>query len=349
MTQRRISIIATVLNESAALPALLHSLSLQTTPPDRIVIVDGGSTDGTWEALLAAVSTLPHLRPLRDASCSRKFSAGPIARGRNVAIHTAETEIIACVDAGCSYAPEWLGHLTAPLRDGSAEYVLGGSCLDLGQASLADLAAAPFLGVKLDADAPTKSCTARSMAFTTAAWARAGGFPETLFIGEDVLFDQRMRASARTVFVSGAKAIYTPRLSFGQAISQLGSYAIADGVAGLRPVRLLRNVLRCAGMLVAALLIAVQLSRALRPAVDRGVLPALWPAWLIAAAVMFLEVYWALRLDFGSMLRLPQVRRRLAGLLPARLALSLLVPWIVSSHQLLGMLRKAYRVNRQNA
>ncbi len=322
------SVIATVLNERAEIDGLLQSLQAQVPPVHEVVVVDGGSTDGTWERLLDAAAQWPALRAIQDESCSLRGSAGPIARGRNVAIAAARGTVIACADAGCRYAPDWLLRLTGPLVAG-AEYALGGSRLQLEDASVWDVAAAPFLGVKLAADEPTKSCTARSMAFTREAWARAGGFPETLFIGEDVLFDQEMRRCARTAFAAGAKAIYTPRNTLGGALRQVASYAVADGVAGMRPARLLRNVLRCVAEIAALLLLSL----------------TVWPA----VVVLLLEVYFAYRLDARALLQQRVLRRRLATLLPARMVFSLLVPWVVAWNQVAGARRKQYRTNRQNA
>lgn len=323
-SQPRIAVIATVLNEAGEIDHLLHSLLAQTLPAEEVVIVDGGSTDGTWERLQQAREWFPALRPVRDESCNLRNSAGPIARGRNVAIAAAaHAGILACADGGCTYAPDWLANLTARLRDGTAEYALGGSCMLPARSTVWDIAAAPFLGVKLAPDEPTKSCTARSMAFTRAAFERAGGFPESLFIGEDVLFDQRMRATARTAFAARAKAIYQPGHTLGSAVHQLASYALADGIAGMRPARLMRNVFRCVAEVLAILLLH-------------------WTVWPILA-VLALETYFAYRLDFG------QVSRLGGRVLAARFVVSLVAPWVVAWNQVAGSLRKQVRPNRQNA
>ena len=142
-----VSVIATVLNEAGEIGRLVSSLLEQNPPAREVIVVDGGSTDGTWEWLEEAAHRNPTLRPIRDESCSLKNSPGPIARGRNVAIAAATSPLIACTDAGCAYAPEWLSRLTAPLAEGKAEYSLGGSCLDLADATVWDLASAPFFGV----------------------------------------------------------------------------------------------------------------------------------------------------------------------------------------------------------
>src|SRR5271165_997986 len=139
-----VSIVATVLNEVQNIAGLVHSLIAQTPPAAEVIIVDGGSTDGTWEWLLAAAQDHPNLLPIRDESCNLKRSPGPISRGRNVAIVAASSEIIACTDAGCTYSRDWLARITAPIIASTAEYALGGSCLDLADPTLWDLASAHF-------------------------------------------------------------------------------------------------------------------------------------------------------------------------------------------------------------
>ncbi len=104
-----VSVAATVLNEAADIDSLVESLMHQTSPPAEVIIVDGGSTDGTWERLLAAQSKYPVLIPIRDESCNLQRSPGPIARGRNVATTAASSDIVAYVDAGCTYGSGWLG------------------------------------------------------------------------------------------------------------------------------------------------------------------------------------------------------------------------------------------------
>jgi len=156
-----VTVAATVLNEREDIAALVESLMAQQPAPDEVVIVDGGSNDGTWEWLVDATNRYPALKPIRDESCSLKHSQGPIARGRNVGVGAASSEIVACADAGCAYETDWLARLSAPIRGGEAEYALGGSCIDLVTATVWDVASAPFFGVKLGRDAATKSCTAR--------------------------------------------------------------------------------------------------------------------------------------------------------------------------------------------
>ena len=317
-----VSVVATVLNEAEDIGGLVSTLTGQTLAAAEVIVVDGGSMDGTWEWLEAARERYPTLVAIRDESCSLKYSPGPIARGRNVAIRAAVSDVIACADAGCTYGPDWLARLTAPIFEGKAEYAVGGSCVDVADATVWDIASAPFFGVKLSADEPTKSCTARSMAFKKEIWERVGGFPETVFFGEDTLFDQRVRATVTPAFAERAKAVYRPRYTFESAVRQLARYAIADGAMGVRPARLMRNLMRCVVEVLAV---------------------AALPFTVIPFVVIFaLEVYFAFRLDWRG------IRKESLGVWAARLVFSLVVPWVVTWNQIVGGVTKAHQPNRQN-
>ncbi len=317
-----ISIVATVLNEVQDIGSLVSSLLQQTPPAAEIIVVDGGSTDGTWELLVEAARKHNNLLPIRDESCNLKRCPGPVSRGRNVAIAAAHSQIIACADAGCSYAPDWLVRLTAPIVAAKAEYALGGTCLDLADPTAWDIASAPFLGVKFSADELSKSCTARSMAFTKDLWQRIGGFPESVLLGEDTLFDLKARSLTPPAFVGYAKAVYRPQNTLLSACHQLARYAISDGILGVRRVRLVRNATRCLLQLGAVLSLPW----------------TVYPFLLILA----MQFWLAFHADWRF------VGRAGPHALLARFLFSVLVPWIIAVNQIRGIFNKKNPTNRQN-
>jgi glycosyltransferase involved in cell wall biosynthesis len=317
-----VSVVVTELNEIEDIGGVVSSLLAQVPPAAEVIVVDGGSSDGTWEWLEGAAAQNPRLVAIRDESCSLKFSAGPVSRGRNVAIRAARSPIIACADAGCTYAPDWLLNLTAPLVAGEAEYALGGSCLDASGCTVWDVASAPFFSIRLSPTEPTKSCTARSMAFTKALWERIGGFPEQVLVGEDTLFDLEVRRLTKPAFVSNAKAHYRPGNTFRSASHQMARYALSDGQAGVRWSRLFRNAARCVLEVLA--------------------LTSLYWTVVPLPAVLALESWFAFHRDWR------QLGRFGVKAVLARFAFSVTVPWIVAVNQIRGRFTKEPLTNRQN-
>ncbi len=319
-----LSIVITVLNEVQEIGRSVPSLLEQVPPAAEVIVVDGGSADGTWEWLVAAQARDSRLVAIRDETCNLKHSAGPVSRGRNVAIAAAKSEIIACADAGCTYAPDWLANLTAPLVRGQAEYALGGTRQNLepGNYTVWDLASAPFFSIRLAADEPTKSCTARSMAFTKTLWKRLGGFPESVLVGEDTQFDAAARRHTAPAFATNAKAIYRPQNSFRMACRQMARYAISDGQAGIRKARLFRNAARCALQVLA--------------------LAGLRWTFVPLLVVLAIESWFAFHRDWRHL------RRFGAVAIAARLVFSVAVPWLVAANQMRGRFSTERLTNWQN-
>jgi len=317
-----VSVVATVLNEAEDIPRVVASLLAQEPSAAEVVVVDGGSTDGTWEWLAATQTKDSRLVAIRDETCSLKYSPGPVSRGRNVAITAAKSAMIACADAGCIYAADWLKNLTAPLIAGEAEYALGGSCLEQSGCTAWDVASAPFFSIKLSPTEPTKSCTARSMAFTKALWERIGGFPEHVLVGEDTLFDLEARKATAPAFVPNAKALYRPMNTFRSACRQMARYAVSDGQARVRWARLFRNAARCVAEVLA--LVCLRWS----------VVPLL--------AILALELWFAYQKDWRYIGRFG-VRAVLA-----RFAFSVAVPWVVAANHVRGLFSKERLTNKQN-
>lgn len=220
-----VSVVVTVLNEAGSIGELLESLCHQTLAPDEVVIVDGGSTDGTAELARTFKDRLP-LVVLVHPGCT-------IAGGRNRAIEGAKGEFIAVTDAGVRLSPGWLEALIRPLAGGRTHVSSGFFASDprsvfelaLGAATL------PLAGeVKPEEFLPSS----RSVAFTRAAWTRVGGYPEALDFCEDLVFDMRLReAGHRFAWVPEAVAHMRPRPDLPSFFKQYYRYARGDGKADL--------------------------------------------------------------------------------------------------------------------
>jgi glycosyltransferase involved in cell wall biosynthesis len=225
-----VSVIATVYNEVATVAALIEALAGQTRRPDEVVIVDGGSTDGTWEALQASADRggVPLVALSRPG-------AG-ISAGRNAAIAAARGPVIASTDAGVRLVPEWLAALTAPIA-GGARFVAGFFESD-PRGAFETALGATTLPERRDVEPDRFLPSSRSVAFRKDDWAAVGGYPEWLDYCEDLVFDIRLEACAgRPVFVPEAVARFRPRPTLSAFFRQYYRYARGDGKADLWPAR----------------------------------------------------------------------------------------------------------------
>jgi len=238
-----VSIIATVLNEAGSIARLLDSLSAQTRAPDEVVFCDGGSRDDTVRLIEAWGA--------RQAFAVRVLSApgANISQGRNAAIRAAAGEIIASTDAGVRLDPQWLAELLRPFEASPGTAVVGGFFVpDAGNAFEMAMSAT-VLPAPADIDPRTFLPSSRSIAFTKAAWASAGGYPEWLDYCEDLIFDFGLRARYTPAFAPAAVAHFRPRGNLRAFFKQYYLYARGDGKADLFRKR---HAIRYATYLVAA-------------------------------------------------------------------------------------------------
>lgn len=224
----RVSVIATVLNEVRAIDELLRSLLAQSRPPDEIVIVDGGSRDGTLEALQAFAAAAPLAMQVIRAPGAN------ISRGRNLAIAAATGEIIASADAGVRLEPYWLAELTAPFGDAHPPDVVGGFFLADPRTLFERVLGAITLPRIEELDPAQFDPSSRSVAFTKEAWRAVGGYPEWLDYCEDLVFDFGLRdAGYRVQFAPRALVHFRPRPTLHAFLKQYYRYARGDGKANL--------------------------------------------------------------------------------------------------------------------
>jgi len=89
----------------------LAALAVQDHPSYDVLVVDNGSTDGTFEMVQAQLDTFPV--PLAAVEVT-----GPLGLARQTAAQLASASVVAFTDSDCLPEPGWLSALTAPLSAG---------------------------------------------------------------------------------------------------------------------------------------------------------------------------------------------------------------------------------------
>ena len=100
-----ISVVIPAYNAEVTLGRCLAALGEQTRPPDEIILVDDGSTDGTAE-----------LARRHGVQVISQSNAGPAA-ARNTGARAARGDLLLFTDADCAPAPEWVERMAAPFAD----------------------------------------------------------------------------------------------------------------------------------------------------------------------------------------------------------------------------------------
>lgn len=222
----KVTVVSTVLDPGGGIADFLASMRAQTRAPDEIVIVDGGSTDGT-------------AAQLRDAEGVTLIEAAGanISRGRNVAVAHATHEVIAVTDADCAYAPGWLAALVAPIEDG-ADVAMGWTEPVIDSFTDACLASVNLPLSPAGVDPATYMPSSRSIALRRDVLDAVGGYPEWLPIGEDMWLNHRLRERGLDMrFAPDAVARWRLRPTLGATFTQYHRYARGDAHAGMYPKR----------------------------------------------------------------------------------------------------------------
>lgn len=230
------SCVTTVFNEADGIRSFLDSIKAQDCLPEELIVVDGGSNDGTCEIVRAYVDEFPCELKLIEAGRVN------IALGRNIGIESSSHELIAIVDAGCELNQGFFRNLVGPLHeDESADLVSG--CYE---PKVKNAAAYRFIPDWSDASTWNWFLpSARSLCIKKSIWQKAGGFPDYLTLtGEDTQFDVSYRRHSERWVISKRAVVYWNAPSTDDAADKLSyRYGIGDGESGYGDFQFYPNVI----------------------------------------------------------------------------------------------------------
>src|SRR5688572_4061844 len=222
----KISIIVPCYNEQSTICLLLQALHEQTFPRAEmeVIISDGGSKDGTREAIAAFQQQYPDLavRVLDNALRS-------IPSALNNAIGVARGDFIIRLDAHSKPHPDYVANCLAAHTDGRGDNIGGVWEIRPGRngwiAESIAVAAAHPLGVGdalyRHASRAKEVDTVPFGSFRRALIERIGRFDETLHANEDYEFNVRVRKSGGKVWLDPTiRSIYFARATLGDLARQ---------------------------------------------------------------------------------------------------------------------------------
>ena len=110
-----VSVIIPVYNLENYLDTCLASVERQTYPSFEALVVDDGSTDGTYEVLKRHADSDPRIVPIRKAN-------GGVAKARETALERARGRYICFLDGDDLWEPDMLERLTAAIEEDGKAY-----------------------------------------------------------------------------------------------------------------------------------------------------------------------------------------------------------------------------------
>lgn len=196
----KVSLVVPVKNEAASIECLMSSVAGQTRRPDEIIIVDGGSEDGTPEIAEGWLKR----RSLSDWGRVARVGEATPGKGRNIGVAEAKYDWIAFTDAGIRAEEPWLERMIEVAEGNDQVDVVYGSYEPAAETFFERCAALAYVAPKrLREGRRMRGPAIPSSLIRREVWEGVGGFPD-LRAAEDLIF---MEAVER----KGYKIAWAPR------------------------------------------------------------------------------------------------------------------------------------------
>jgi len=225
------SLVTTCKNESKTICQWLESVAKQTTPPNEVVICDGGSRDNTLELVKKWVE---EKAPNFIVQLIEQPGSN-IATGRNEAVRESKNEILLFSDIGTILDRHWAEFLLRPFSIKPNTQVVMGWYQVKTQGDFSKALSTYLTPQLATLDPAIFLPSGRSLAIKREVFDAVGGYPEELtFAGEDTLFDLRLKEKAEHIAFSPAAFVFWlfPTSLFSQW-RMITRYAFGDAEGGM--------------------------------------------------------------------------------------------------------------------
>jgi glycosyltransferase involved in cell wall biosynthesis len=221
-----ISLVIPVRDESETIKDLVDSIVSQTSPPDEVIFVDGGSKDDTVKRLREAGRRDKRIRVIEAGEATP-------GRGRNLGISAANYEWIALTDAGIRLESEWLENLIKPVDQDPEIGFVYGNYEPVIMSFFENCAALAYLPPKRQTpEGVMRWPFIASSLVRREVWESAGGFPD-LRAAEDLIFMKRVEdQGVRTGWAPRATVWWKLRPTLGSTFRKFLLYSRHNVLAG---------------------------------------------------------------------------------------------------------------------
>ena len=235
---------------------LLDALIGQSYPAIEIIMIDGGSTDGTLEILKEYADTYKNIKYAVKKDVN-------IAQGRNIAIKIASSSLIAVTDGGCLPDRDWLKELVKPVMSDPSVDAVSGRIVPKSESRFEKFCGL-FSTPKQDDSSQSGMFYGRSSLFRKSLWEEAGGYPEWLYTAEDTLFAIRAgQLGGKIVYAPDSVLYWRPRSSLRKLSKMFYLYGRGNGRINIGDIKGSLYWLRYHLVWLAALLVSVKYPPAL--------------------------------------------------------------------------------------
>lgn len=209
----QVSVLIPVYNDIGRVGLCIEKLKAMAFPQDKyeVIIIDNGSSDGTYELLQKLVSELDD-KAFRLIQC---LTPGSYA-ARNEGLKFAHGEFVAFTDSDCLVSENWLQSLLNSWRAQSGSVVIAGKVSFFSDTTKStEQSALDFenmFSMKQDQNAKNGKCITANLFCTMELLKTHDGFNEKLKSGGDVEFSQRVvNAGGEIVYSEDAEVFHPSR------------------------------------------------------------------------------------------------------------------------------------------
>jgi len=196
----QISLIVPIKNETESLLILIESINRQILQPNEIILVDGGSTDGTVALARELTAANARYRIIETGNATP-------GRGRNVGTEDARNDWIAYTDAGIKLEIDWLEQLALKAVENPDAAIVYGNYTPVADCHFERVATVVYVA-PLNAQGFRDRSIASSL-MKKEVWSAVGGFPNFRASEDNAFMEAAERQGFKHIFAPGAMVYWS--------------------------------------------------------------------------------------------------------------------------------------------